>query len=81
MKGACCNTRSRTVTLAGAAAVPSIFLALLPKCPVCVAAYLTAIGVSVELAPAVRPVAFAVLGAAVVALMIVRKNGMPRGGA
>lgn len=47
------------------AVIPTLVVALLPKCPLCVAAYLTAVGLSAELAPAVRPVAYTLLGIAV----------------
>lgn len=50
------------------------FAVLVPKCPVCVAAWLAGLGlgagVSRGAAPFVRPLAFAVAGVAVMALML-----------
>lgn len=61
----CCSTR-RASSL-GLVAVPAL-AALVPKCPMCVAVYLTAFGVSASWAPWLRPVALVAGVLALVAL-------------
>jgi hypothetical protein len=59
---------------AAASVGATLALVFLPKCPLCVAAYLTALGVSAGLAslaaPFVRPAAFLVASASLGALLI-----------
>jgi predicted transporter len=70
MKAECCQ-RSRTSRKLArgtvGAGVFAAFVALMPKCPVCMAAWLTALGLS-GIAPHVGPRSLWVGGAAVMAL-------------
>jgi hypothetical protein len=63
------NLRRPLLSSLGAA----LGLALLPKCPLCVAAYLASLGVGADLAgraaPVVRPLVVAVLAVALLALV------------
>ena len=63
MKAECCAGRRTQLASVGLASLPAVVLAaLLPKCPLCIAAYLAAIGVSVALPE--HSYAFAVLASA-----------------
>ena len=56
MSNACCNVARRSGALAGWVA-PAAILAVIPKCPACVAAYVmlwTGVGLSVSAAGALR---------------------------
>lgn len=58
----------------GLAAIPAL-AALVPKCPVCVAVYLTAFGVSASWAPWLRPAA---LVAGALALLTLARTWLRR---
>ena len=60
----CCG-RSRVARRAGWSVLPGLLLALAPKCPLCLAAYLSVLGVGAgaaqAIAPWIRPVAASLL--------------------
>ena len=84
----CCaaGPRRRRAGLAWALA-PWVALAALPKCPLCIVAYLSAIGIGAGIAAPLASVAFpaariaAVVALAVVAVAVVRAARRARGAA
>jgi hypothetical protein len=55
MQADCCRSRGRVARRAGLSILPGVLLVLAPKCPLCIAAYLAAFGLSTGAASAVAP--------------------------
>lgn len=85
-RGCCAGPRRRPVGLAWALA-PWLALAALPKCPLCIVAYLSAIGIGAGIAAPLASVALpaarvaAVVASAAVAVAVVRAARRARGAA
>ena len=71
----CCGARPRVARTARWMLGPGLLLALAPKCPLCLAAYLSVFGVgagtAAAVAPWLRPIAITLLGVLAIATAVV----------